>query len=261
MSLRTCLVVTTLLAACTATSLGGEVRTYRFVGDTPAYYASSDGFAWLPNTTRSRLEGTFNVQLDPELGVGALLSLDARLTHSEGLYSDGFWRPYGEDRVFSAVDRLYGPYRLPLSGTLSAAEYRPSSSDTPTFERLPDPSELSAQATALGLPLSLEPYRYSPPSCMTFPSAPPGAQILLSDGLQFNAEGLGWATAPGYSIYFEGEEASFSFLYPAIDLYEGISSARAVLVPEPAAIGLGMVCIGVSWALLRRRRLSHCRVD
>src|SRR3989304_4410801 len=76
-----------------SSSLGAEVRKYEFVGETPAYQFSCGECSGPPYWVRAHVEGTFEVRLDYDPGVGTRLSLDARLEGAEGNYGPEIWEP------------------------------------------------------------------------------------------------------------------------------------------------------------------------
>jgi hypothetical protein len=260
MILRSCVISSVLLVVGVSVSLGAEVREYRFVGDVPAYRGSCGECFGVPYERRSRVEGTFQVELDPELGVGTLLSLDARLTGSEGLFGDGLWRPFGSDRAFLRTSSWYDRYRPPFGGMLAPAQYRPLGPDTLTSEHLAESAtELSPGVMAVRWSDLPDPLNDWSLHGIGFEPAPINSWMLLFEGTLPKPDGRSAAVVADYSIYFEGSEAIFSYNLPIIDATESIVAARAVLVPEPATIGLEMGCIAMGWALLRRRRNAHGR--
>lgn len=232
MVLRTSLVFGVLLVACAAESLAGEVRTYRFVGDAPTYHTGYGECVVLPGqpfAVRARVEGTFQVELDFEDGVGTLLSLDARVTGREALMADLLWQPYGSDHNLHGPHTLYDRFRVPVVGNVMSVpaggwSFQCGSSEYMTID-------LRAPSADGGLP---------------FPS---------------DYTSIGLRVAVNYDIYFEDREAVFSYDSSITNWTQSIIAARAVLVPEPAAIALGIVGMGMICTFFRRRRRPCHRAD
>lgn len=245
MLLRICLAASFVLLLCVSVLSGGEVRKYRFTGNIPAYRYSCGECSGQPYTTRAQIEGTFEVELDHELGMGTLLSLDAHLTNFEGLFDDGLWLPFGLDHEFLGPGRRYDRYRPPFDGVYEPAEYRPLGPDSWTHEHT---------QPFIGVPLSEipDPLVNWLFNGVGFEPAPADSWMLKFDGRLPNPDGFSTSIVASYNIYFEGNEALFSYNIPVIDLVESIASARAVLVPEPGTIS--MTCFALGWWLIHHRR-------
>lgn len=233
-----------------SSSLGAEVRKYEFVGETPAYQFSCGECSGPPYWVRAHVEGTFEVRLDYDQGVGTLLSLDARLKGAEGNYGPEIWQPIDWPQEFLGSDRYFDSYRPPFNGILKPAEYRPLGPGTLTAEQM---------APYIGVPTSEIPesIAYWLFQGIGFEPAPPESWILSFDGALRSPNGSTTTIAASYNIYFEGKGSFFSYYVPIIDAVPSISAASATLVPEP--IGLCMVCVALVCLLAGRPRLGLTR--
>ena len=230
--------------------LRAEVLTYRFTGDEPAFRFSCGECSGFPYVTRARLEGTFQVSLDRELGVGTLLTVEARLVGNEGLFGEGLWLPYGVERDFLPAGTFYDSYRPPITGVYAPALFRPLGPNTATLEHF--------QQIA-GIPESKAPtivQRWLMQN-VGFEPARTNAWSLSFDGNLPIPDGHTVAILSSFDIYFEENAALLTYTLPIIDASPEISAARAVLVPEPS--GLWLVIVGLIVASDFRQRVSSGR--
>ena len=243
MILRILLLTSFLLHLGVSISSGVEVRKYQFAGDLPSYQSSTNGF-WLLGM-RARVEGTFEVEIDRELGVGTLVSLNAHLTNSEGRFADAGWQPLGSDREFLEPGRFYDPFRPRFGGVFEAAVYRPLGPGTKTNAH---------RQQFVGLPLS----EYPRPivdwlnNGVGYEAAPANSWMLDFDGVVPNLANGTTGFFASYNIYFEANEAFLTYDLPIIDGPEAIVAARAFLIPEPT--GLGITWLVIAWMIGYRRR-------
>lgn len=222
------------------TSSAAEIRKYEFNGEVPAYYFSCGECSGPPHSVRARVEGTFEVDLDFEQGIGTLLSLDARLAGAEGLFGENNWQSVAWQSDFFYPGILYDRYRPPFSGTLMPADFRPLGPGTLTPEH---------RAPYIGVPTSEIPdtIAYWMSNRIGFEPAPEDSWILSFDGAVRNPDGTVFYAAT-YIIYFEGNDASLTYNVPVDDALPSIRAAGAQLVPEPSGFVIacvGLVCFGV----------------
>jgi hypothetical protein len=228
--------------------LQAEVLTYRFTGDLPAYRFSG----WRigpPCTTRARVEGTFQVGLDRNSGVGSLISLDARLVDSEGLFGSGLWQPYGSERDFLVAEPRYDRFRPPFEGELAPADYRPLGPDTLANTH----SQMFTGVSLVNIPAPVGSWLLQD---VGFEPAPADSWSLIFNGQIPHPDGRIVSLVSPYDIYFEGTEAFLTYTIPIMDAWQTISAARATLIPEPS--GLCLLLLGL-WALCQRE-LIHNRI-
>jgi hypothetical protein len=228
-------------------SRGAEVRKYAFDGDIPAYQFSCGECSGPPYSVRARVQGAFEASLNYEQRVGTLLSLNARLTDAEGSFGAGNWQPIEWRQEFLNASHHYDRYRPPFAGSLKPAEYRPLGPGTLTPEHwepyigLPG-SEIPEQ---IGFWLS---------QGIGFEPAPADSWILYFDGALRSPDGTSTSIVASYNIYFEGDEALFSYYVPIDDAVPSIAAARATLVPEPAGLSAASMVLFCLAMLLRRRQ-------
>lgn len=67
--------------------------------------------------------------------------------------------------------------------------------------------------------------------------------IFSSSGWKPTPDGQGFLIAPVTKITMQGNEATFDMTVPIMDYSIIVTSARAILIPEPASIGLAMIGI------------------
>jgi hypothetical protein len=94
---------------------------------------------------RGEVEGTFEVSLDFENGVGTLHSLNAQLSNVEGNFGPNIWQPIEWHQEFLDPSSHYDRYRPPYTGKLLQATYRPLGPATLTAEH---------RAPYLGVPIT-----------------------------------------------------------------------------------------------------------
>lgn len=247
MVIRFFLAASALVLLCVSATFGTEVRKYQFAGDVPASLSSCGECSGPPSTIRAMVEGSFEVELDHELGFGTLLSLDAQLTNSEGLFGENLWQPFGSDREFLGPSSFYDKYRPPFKGILEPAAYRPLGPDSLTAEQRQQfigvrPSEIP------------DPIDYWMSNRIGFETAPADSWLLT-----FNSRIAGLTNPNGtiaivasFNIYFEDDQALLTYNLPIIDNTQSITAARAFLTPEPASISL--TCFAMCWMFALRRR-------
>jgi hypothetical protein len=230
--------------------LRAEILTYRFTGDEPEFRFSCGECSGFPHVTRARLKGTFQVSLDRELGIGTLLAVEARLVGNEGLFGEGHWLPYGDEKDFLPAGTFYDSYRPPFTGVYAPAHFRPLGPNTATLAHF--------QQFA-GIPKSKAPtivQRWLMQK-VGFEPAPTNAWSLSFDGNLPLPDGYTVAILSSFDIYFEEDSALLTYSLPIIDASPEISAARAVLVPEPS--GLWLVIVGLILASEFRQRVPSGR--
>jgi hypothetical protein len=202
-----------------SSSLGSEVRTYSFVDFRPAYDFSCGECSGPPHAVRGHVDGTFEVDLDFENGVGTLRTLNAQLSNVEGYFGPDMWLPIEWDEEFFNAPFLSDLYRPPYTGVLRRASYRPLGPATITEEHW---------APYVGVPTSQIPLEVSYWLFLGvgFEPAPPDSWILYPDG----------SLGASFLIYFEGNVANFAYQIPIIDAVPSIAAASATLIPEPASL-------------------------
>jgi hypothetical protein len=246
--------LTSVAALCLildSSSSGAEVRRYSFVGDPPAYDFSCGECSGPPYWVRGQVLGTFEVDLDFENGVGTLHSLDARLHNIEGNFGEGVWQPIDwHSQFFLDPSSRYDRYRPPYSGVLMPAGYRPLGPQSITDEH---------RAPYIGIPTSQIPTEvaYWLFQGVGFEPAPANSWILYFDGRVPNPDGLTVSIGASFLIYFEKNQARFSYYVPIDDAVPSIAAASATLIPEPSGVTLGalMMC----WLCASRSRIGLAR--
>jgi hypothetical protein len=201
---------------------------------------------------RGHVNGTFEVSLDFEKGVGTLHALNAQLSNAEGNFGADIFRPIEWREEFLESSSHYDRYRPPYTGVLIPATYRPLGPASATAEH---------RAPYVGVPGSQIPteINYWLFQGVGYEPAPADSWILRFDGRIPNPDGQTVSIGASFLIYFEGNRAQFSYYIPIIDAVPSIAAASAVLIPEPSGLVLGCLmpcwlCATRSWNGLTRRR-------
>jgi hypothetical protein len=192
---------------------------------------------------RGQVEGTFEVRLDFENGVGTLESLNAVLSKVEGNFDPDTWQPIEWGQYFLDSSSYFDPFRPPFTGTLMPAAYRPLGPQTLTAEHW---------APYLGVPTSQIPTEvsYWLFQGVGFESAPANSWILYFDGLTRSPDGRTASVGASFLIYFEENRAQLSYYIPINDAVPSIAAASARLIPEPSSLTLG--CLMLCWLCASR---------